>query len=102
MAPLAADRVRADQHVASITTPPPVPVPMITPKTTRAPAAAPSVASDNAKQLASFANRIGRPTPAADPRSGVPFSQVELEFLISPVAGEIVPGNADADAPLLA
>ena len=42
----------------STTTPPPVPVPTITPKTTRAPAAAPSTASDRAKQLASLATRI--------------------------------------------
>jgi hypothetical protein len=42
------------------TSAPPVPVPMMTPNTTAAPAAAPSVASDNAKQFASFARRTGR------------------------------------------
>src|SRR5438132_13378356 len=37
--------------------PPPTPVPRITPNTTRAPFAAPSIASESAKQLASLAKR---------------------------------------------
>src|SRR2546429_6096112 len=41
----------------STTIPPPTPVPRITPNTTCAPAAAPSVASDRAKQFASFKDR---------------------------------------------
>ena len=64
----------------------------------RAPAAAPSMASDSAKQLASFANRSGRSSSRGrSSASGCPFSQVEFAFLTRPVAGEIVPGNADAD-----
>jgi len=71
-----------------ITTPPPVPVPMMTPNTTSAPAAAPSIASDNAKQFASFAKRIGRLSRrGSSSASGRPVSHVEFEFLISPVAG---------------
>ena len=42
------------------TIPPPTPVPRMTPNTTSAPAAAPSVASDNAKQLASLVMRTSR------------------------------------------
>lgn len=75
------------------TTPPPVPVPRITPNTTGAPAAAPSVASESAKQFASFAIRTGRPSTRARSRSaGWPFRHVELEFLSRPVAGEIASG----------
>ena len=44
------------------TSPPPTPVPRITPNTTGSPAAAPSVASESAKQFASFASRTGRPS----------------------------------------
>jgi len=75
------------------TTPPPVPVPTMTPKTQDAPAAAPSLASESAKQFASFANRIGRSSSAdRSSDSAFPFSQVELAFLTRPVAGEIAPG----------
>src|SRR5215472_12898107 len=42
--------------------PPPTPVPRMMPKTVSAPAPAPSVASDKAKQLASLANLTGRPS----------------------------------------
>ena len=74
---------------------------MITPKTTLAPAAAPSVASDSAKQLASLANRIGRSSSCdRSSASGLPFNQVEFEFLIRPVAGEIVPGMPIPTLPL--
>ncbi len=77
----------------STTIPPPVPVPTITPKTTRAPAAAPPLASDSAKQLASLANRSGRPMRRERSRSkGWPFSQTEFAFLTRPVAGEMTPG----------
>jgi hypothetical protein len=48
---------------------------MITPNTTGAPAAAPSLASDSAKQLASLASRTGPPRAWARSRSsGWPFS----------------------------
>ena len=59
-----------------------------------APAPAPSIASDSAKQLASFSRRTWRAeAPRARSRSsGRPLSHVEFEFLISPVAGEIAPG----------
>ena len=77
----------------STTTPPPVPVPTITPKTTRAPAAAPSTASERAKQFASFAKRTGRPRSPERSRSrGCPISQVEFAFLTRPLAGERAPG----------
>jgi hypothetical protein len=75
------------------TTPPPQPVPMITPNTTDAPAAAPSLASESAKQLASLARRTGRSSRASTSWcSRRPFSHVELAFFTTPVAGEIVPG----------
>jgi hypothetical protein len=44
----------------------------MTPNTTRAPAAAPSTASDKAKQLASFSNRISRPNRCERSRSDGP------------------------------
>ena len=73
--------------------PPPQPVPRMTPKTTAAPAAAPSAASDRAKQLASLASLTGRSsTRSRSCPSGRPINQVELAFLISPVAGDGVPG----------
>ena len=75
------------------TTPPPVPVPTMTPNTTSAPAAAPSHASDSAKQFASLASRTSR--PSARSRSccrGLPLSHVEFAFFTRPVAGEIAPG----------
>ena len=65
----------------------------MTPKTQAAPAAAPSLASDNAKQLASFANRSGRSSSAERSWArGWPFSHVEFAFLTSPVAGDSAPG----------
>ena len=58
-----------------------------------APAPAPSVASESAKQLASFSIRTGRPSRAARSRSsGRPTIQVELAFFTRPLAGETVPG----------
>src|ERR1043166_7600305 len=45
----------------SMQMPPPTPVPAMMPNTTFWPAAAPSVASDRVKQLASLATRIGTP-----------------------------------------
>ena len=75
------------------TTPPPVPVPMMTPNTVAAPAAAPSEASDSAKQSASLATRKGRPRRVLRSASnGRPLSQVEFAFLMRPVAGETAPG----------
>ena len=75
------------------TRPPPVPVPMITPNTTAAPRRRrrwPLTARSNWRRSPA--------APAAPARardrssSGRPMSQVELAFLISPVAGEIAPG----------
>jgi hypothetical protein len=75
------------------TMPPPVPVPTITPNTQVAPAAAPSLASESAKQLASLASRTGRPSICSrSSASERPFSHTEFAFVTSPVAGEIAPG----------
>jgi hypothetical protein len=66
---------------------------MITAKTTARPAAAPSTASDRARQLASLASRTGRPRPASrSSRNRRPFSQVELALRITPVRGDTEPG----------
>jgi len=67
-----------------------------------APAAAPSVASEMAKQFASFANRTSRPS-AADRSlsSGLPFSHVEFAFFTSPVIPEIDPGIPAPTVPVL-
>jgi hypothetical protein len=66
----------------------------MTPNTTAAPAAAPSLASDRAKQLASLASRISRPSAACrSVRRGRPISQVELAFLMTPAAVSL-PGIA--------
>ena len=71
------------------TIPPPTPVPRMTPNTLAQPAAAPSLASDKAKQLASLASRTARPSAASRSRpNGRPFSQVELAFLTRPVRGD--------------
>jgi len=73
--------------------PAPHPVPIMAPKTTDLPAAAPSTASDTAKQFASLAiftlrfNRAPRSTSR-----GWPLIHVELAFLTRPVKGEITPG----------
>src|SRR6476620_11454240 len=83
------------------TRPPPHPVPRITPNTVRAFSAAPSMASDKAKQLASLASRTGPPSAVARSRSkGRSLSQVELAFCIRPVWGEMETGNGDADGGL--
>ena len=66
---------------------------MIPPKTTPFPAAAPSTASDTAKQLASLATRTSRcNTSLKSLSSGWPLIQVELEFLTKPVNGDTTPG----------
>ena len=84
----------------STTTPPPQPVPTITPKTTRAPRPAPSVASESAKQFASLAKRSGRSSSCSRSlSSGWPFSQTEFEFLTRPVAGDSVPGMPTPTVP---
>ena len=78
--------------------PPPVPVPTMTPKTTSAPAAAPSHASDSAKQFASLASRTGRPSARSRSCwSGRPISHVEFAFFTRPGRGRDGPGHADAD-----
>jgi hypothetical protein len=65
----------------------------MTPNTVSIAAPAPSVASDKAKQLASLASRVGRLSALSTSRcNGRPISQVELAFLMRPVAGETVPG----------
>jgi len=65
----------------------------MTPNTTCAPAAAPSVASESAKQFASFMSRTGRLSRSSRSRwSGRPLSQTELAFFTSPVWGTTVPG----------
>ena len=68
-----------------MTTPPPTPVPMITPNATRAPRAAPHTASASAKQFASFAKATS-PRPSAlarSARNGRPFRHVVFEFFTS-------------------
>src|SRR5208283_1979869 len=70
--------------------PPPQPVPKMTAKTTCWPAPAPSVASETARQLASFAQRTSR--CSASPRSrsnGLPIIHTELAFFTAWVIREI-------------
>ena len=87
----------------SSTSPPPQPVPRMTPNTPRAPAPAPSTASDRAKQLASLASRTGRPRCASRSRwNGLPLSHVELAFCTSPLAGATEPGMPMPTAAALA
>ncbi len=65
----------------------------MTPKTQGQPEAAPSLASDNAKQLASLASLTGlarRDWRSSE--SGRPFNHTEFAFFTTPVAGEIAPG----------
>ena len=91
--PLSCDRVRAEERPPADHDSTADSRSRITPKTTSAPAAAPSTASESAKQFASLARRTGRPSARArSSRSGRPFSQVELQFFIRPVRGEIAPG----------
>ena len=75
------------------TMPPPTPVPRITPNTTAAPAPAPSVASDSAKQFASLVIRTGRESVASRSRaSGRPLSHTELAPRSRPVVRDSDPG----------
>ena len=75
---------------------------MMTPKTLRAPAPAPSVASDRAKQSASFAIRTGRPSASARSRSRArSLSQVELALRMRPVKGDREPGVPTPILPLV-
>ena len=83
----------------SKTSPPPQPVPRITPNTERAPAPAPSTASDSAKQLASLASRTG----AAEPGLEIALERPAVEPCRIGVLHEAAgrrqrPGHADADA----
>jgi hypothetical protein len=72
----------------------------MTPNTTSAPAAAPSTASDTARQLASLARRTSRARrPERSAPKGLPLSQVELAFLTSPVAVDTVPGMPTPTVP---
>ena len=89
---------RPRSTLPSTTTPPPQPVPRITPNTVPWPAPAPSVASDRAKQLASFSTRTSRPSNALMSRSNAwPFSAIELAFFTSAGGGADHAGDADAD-----
>ena len=73
--------------------PDPAPVPMMTPQTVLAPAPAPSMASETAKQLASFSMRTGRASASCRSRSrGRPLSHTVFAFLMTPVVGEMAPG----------
>ena len=82
-----------------MTTPPPTPVPRITPKTLSHPAAAPSVASDSAKQLASLARRTGRPSAASRSRpSGLADQPGRIGVLDEAGARRERPGDTDADS----
>lgn len=76
------------------TIPPPTPEPRIAPKTTCAPAPAPSTASDSAKQLASLATLTGRSSAMARSSASVrPQSQVELPPCTTPVSRSTAPGT---------
>ena len=79
------------QSFPSTTIPPPVPVPKMTPKATRAPDAAPSTDSESAKQFASFSNRSGRARSLVrSSAKSLPFNQVEFavchERFLTPTA----------------
>ncbi len=77
------------------TMPPPTPVPSVAPNTTLAPAAAPSIASDRAKQLASLAIVTGRATACSSSlRSGRPATHGRLTTRISSPPAPIIPGIA--------
>ena len=77
----------------SMTMPPPTPVPRITPKTTAPSRPAPSIASESAKQLASFAMRTSRPSARERSRSsGRPLRHTVLELRSTPPAAESAPG----------
>jgi len=87
-----ADGLPAGKHDAVVHEPPPQPVPMITPKTSFLPLPAPSNASANRKQFASFCISILRPrsfsrSPSPAGRSCKPC----WNFFRSPVRGEIAP-----------
>ena len=73
--------------------PPPTPVPRMTANTTSAPAAAPSVHSESARQLASLARAMLWPRAACRSAcSGWPLRHVELQFFIRPDRRDGVPG----------
>jgi hypothetical protein len=77
----------------STTIPPPTPVPKMTPKTILEPRPAPSVASDSAKQFASFSMRTSRASAfSRSCLSGLPMSHVELAFFTNPLTRDSVPG----------
>jgi hypothetical protein len=93
VAPFSGNRLGPEKDPSSRVIPAPTPVPRTTPKTVSMPTAAPSVASDRIKQLASAARRVGRPIAVSRSCcSGRPLSQVELALFTNPVIGEIVPG----------
>ena len=99
VAPLAADAARTVDQGAVATSPPPQPVPRMTPKTVVAPAPAPSTASERAKQLASLASRTGRPRWASRSRSKrLAVQPRRVGVLHEPARRCHRAGYADADA----
>ena len=73
--------------------PPPTPVPMMTPKTTCAPAPAPigGLGQREAVGIVGHAH-FAVEHPAESLSSGFPISSTVLAFLTRPVAGEMAPG----------
>ena len=82
----------------STTMPPPTPVPRIAPNTTRAPAAAPSTASDRARQLASLATATGtRSASLQVPLQRTAFEPGQVGHADRHAVGADQPRHADAD-----
>ena len=82
----------------STTMPPPTPVPRIAPNTTRAPAAAPSTASDRARQLASLAIATGTRSASCRSRcNGTAFEPGQVDHADRHAVGADQAGHADAD-----
>ncbi len=87
----------------SNTRPPPHPVPRMTAKSSFDPAPAPSIASDSARQLASFETRTSRSRAAVRSSwNGRPFIHTAFELRTTPFAGEIDPGMPTPRGPMLA
>jgi hypothetical protein len=98
VAPLAGDRVRAAPHPAVDDDAAADPGAEDHAEHDPVPAPAPSVASDSAKQLASFSTRTSRAERRGDVgANGCPFSTVELAFLIRPADARHRARRADAD-----
>ena len=79
--------------------PPPTPVPRITPNTRRWPAPAPSLASESAKQLASFSTRTSRPSARVEVVAERPAVQLGRVGVLDQAGGRRDRARrADADA----